>query len=1127
LNFNIFFVELMKVQDLLTLYQSDPFVQVLAEKLKENHKDKILQIKGFAGSLDAVTIASIYHQTQKTFVLVLSDKEEAAYFFNDIKDLLAKESIHFYPMSYKRPYLHDDIDNANVLQRSEVLNTLNNAKAEPHIIVTYAEALTEKVINRRSLLSNTFSVQINEKIDPEFLSEVLISYEFERNEFVYEPGQFSVRGGIIDVFGFSNELPYRIELWGDEVESIRTFDPESQLSQESVSRINIIPNIQTKLISEKRVSFIEFLNENAIFWFKDLELSLDQADQSFQKIEAAYSALTPAGGDIIIASDPKFLYENRRTFLANIKTFDIVEFGRRVYLKTDNKVVVSSKSQPTFDKDFNKLAATLGQLQDIGFTCIIASETQKQHERLATIFEEIDPHLKFLPLPITLKEGFIDANTKIALFTDHQIFDRFHRIKNRDRFSKTKALTLKELKSLQIGDYVAHVDHGIGRFVGLEKTIMAGREQEAIRMIYKDDDVILISIHSLHKISKYSGKDGQPPTMSKLGTPDWENKKSKVKKLVKDIAKELIALYAKRRQAPGFAFSPDTYLQAELESSFIYEDTPDQAKATNDIKLDMEKPHPMDRLVCGDVGFGKTEVAIRAAFKAVADSRQVAVLVPTTVLAMQHYRTFKNRLEKLPAKVEYVNRFKTAQQIKETLERVKAGTTDILIGTQKIVGKDVQFKNLGLLIIDEEQKFGVKTKDRLKEMRFDVDVLTLTATPIPRTLHFSLMGARDLSVIATPPPNRQPVTTEVHVFNDILVRDAIRSEIERGGQAFFVHNKVADIESVANNILRLVPDAKVCIAHGQMDGDKLENVMVKFMEGYYDVLVSTNLIESGLDITNANTMIINNAQNFGLSDLHQLRGRVGRSNRKAFCYLLTPALSLLSTDSRKRLGALEEFSDLGDGFRVAMRDLDIRGAGNLLGAEQSGFVNDLGFDMYHKILDEAIEELKETEFKHLFEKELTEQAKNWVPDCQIETDLAVSVPDHYVTNISERLSIYNQLDSLKTEAELIEFKKSLIDRFGKLPQETIDLFEIVRVRWIAESLGIEKLQFKNNILKCYFVSTEQQNYFTSETFGKILDYVKKHPKTSQLRDNKGKALMNIENLTTINQILNELNSIFN
>jgi transcription-repair coupling factor (superfamily II helicase) len=1117
----------MKVQDLLTLYQEDPFVQVVSNQIKQSETEKkVLQLKGFCGSLDAVLASSLYAHSQKSYVMVLSDREEAAYFFNDVKDLLVKASVHFYPMSYKKPYQHDDIDNANVLQRSEVLNILNNAKAEPHLIVTYAEALSEKVINRRSLLKNTFSVQINEKLDPEFLSEVLISYEFERNDFVYEPGQFSVRGGIIDVFGFSNDLPYRIELWGDEVESIRTFDPESQLSQESVSRINIIPNIQTRLTTEQRVPFVEFLAENTVFWVKDLELCLEQIELSFEKAETAYNQLIPQGADIKISTDPKQLYETRRSFLNQIKTFDIVEFGRRAYLKTENKVTFQSKSQPTFNKDFNKLVNTLSELQDKGFTCIIASESQRQLERLSTIFEEIDPHLTFLPLPIALKEGFIDEGTKIALFTDHQIFDRFHRIKNQDRFSKTKAITLKELKSLQVGDYVAHVDHGIGRFAGLERTLMAGREQEAIRMIYKDDDILLISIHSLHKISKYTGKDGAAPTMTKLGSPDWENKKSRVKKQVKDIAKELIQLYAKRRKAPGFAFSPDSYMQAELESSFIYEDTPDQAKATADIKVDMEKPHPMDRLVCGDVGFGKTEVAIRAAFKAVADSKQVAVLVPTTVLAMQHYHTFKDRLEKLPAKVEYINRFKSAKQIKETLERVEKGVTDILIGTQKIVNKDVKFKNLGLLIIDEEQKFGVKTKDRLKEMRFNVDVLTLTATPIPRTLHFSLMGARDLSVIATPPPNRQPVTTEVHVFNDILVRDAIRSEIERGGQAFFVHNRVSDIDSVANNILRLVPDAKVCIAHGQMDGDKLENVMIRFIEGHYDVMVSTNLIESGLDISNANTMIINNAQNFGLSDLHQLRGRVGRSNKKAYCYLLTPALSLLSTDSRKRLGALEEFSDLGDGFRVAMRDLDIRGAGNLLGAEQSGFINDLGFEMYHKILDEAIEELKESDFKDLFHKEITETAKNWVPDCQIETDLDVLVPDHYVSNISERLSIYNQLDNLKTEAELIEFKKNLVDRFGKMPRETEDLFVIVRIRWVAEKLGIEKLQYKNNILKCYFVSSEQQNYFTSETFGKVLDYVKKHIKTCQLRDNKGKAMLNIENLTTINQILTELNSIF-
>ncbi len=1111
----------MKVNDLVTLYRNDAFVKVIAQDLNHgNETTKNIQIKGFAGSTDALVMAALFQEKERNYVVVLPDKDDAAYFYNDIKDLMIKPVVHFFPMSYKRPYEHDEVDNANVLQRSEVLSLLNNNREKAHIIVTYAEALCERVVNRKSLLSNTLTIQNKEKIDLAFIQEILASYEFERNEYVYEPGQYSVRGGIVDVFGYANDLPYRIELFGDEVESIRTFDPESQLSRESVSKINIVPNLQTKLITESRDSFTSFLNKESVFWFKDLELGLEQIEMVLERTEKAYE--NKVAGTINVNLDPKILYDTRRTFLSQIKNFDIVEFGRRFLLKSEQKHQYLSKLQPVFNKDFDKLANNLADLHGQGYICVIASESVKQQERLTSIFEEINADVHIRTASLSLRAGFIDESLKLALYTDHQIFERFHRIKTNERFSKNKALTLKELKNLQVGDYVAHADHGIGRFAGLEKTILAGREQEAIRLIFKDDDLLLLSVHSLHKISKYSGKDGTTPTMSKLGSPDWENKKSRVRKQVKDIAKELIATYAKRRNAVGFAFSPDSYLQAELESSFIYEDTPDQAKATADVKLDMEKPHPMDRLVCGDVGFGKTEVAIRAAFKAVADSKQVAILVPTTVLAFQHYKTFKDRLEKLPAKVEYINRFKSAKQIKETLERVAKGTTDILIGTHKIVGKDVKFKDLGLLVIDEEQKFGVKVKDKLKEFRVNLDVLTLTATPIPRTLHFSLMGARDLSTIATPPPNRQPVTTQVHVFNDSLVRDAIRLEIERGGQAFFVHNKIADIDHIANKILKLVPDAKVCIAHGQMEGDKLENVMMKFMEGHYDVLVSTNLIESGIDITNANTMIINNAQNFGLSDLHQLRGRVGRSNRKAYCYLLTPALSLLSTDSRKRLGALEEFSELGDGFRVAMRDLDIRGAGNLLGAEQSGFVNDLGFDMYHKILDEAIEELKETEFRDLFENELLLKAQNWVPDCQIETDLAVSVPENYISNISDRLSIYNQLDNLKTEEELATMQQNLIDRFGKIPSQTLDLFDIVRIRWKAESLGMEKLQFKNNILKCYFVSTEQKSFFNSETFGKILDYVKTNKSNCVLKDHKGKAILQIEGLKSAKQLLNEL-----
>jgi transcription-repair coupling factor (superfamily II helicase) len=733
---------------------------------------------------------------------------------------------------------------------------------------------------------------------------------------------------------------------------------------------------------------------------------------------------------------------------------------------------------------------------------------------LDVIFNEINTRIQFKPLQISLREGFIDEQTNIAFYPDHQLFDRFHRSKEKNKFSKSKALTLKELRNLQVGDFVTHVDYGIGRFAGLNLIETSNGEQEVIRLIYRDDDVLSVSIHSLHKISKYAGKEGTPPTMSKLGTPEWDNKKSRVKSQVKDIAKELISLYAKRKNAPGFAFSRDTYLQAELESSFLYEDTPDQAKATSDVKTDMEKPHPMDRLVCGDVGFGKTEIAIRAAFKAVADSKQVAVLVPTTVLAMQHYRTFHDRLAAFPCKVEYVNRFKSTKQIKETLERVANGQTDILIGTHRLVNKDVQFKNLGLMIIDEEQKFGVKVKDRLKEMRVDVDVLTLTATPIPRTLHFSLMGARDLSIIATPPPNRQPVETKLVVLTDELLRDGVRDEVARGGQVFVVHNRINELESTANRILRLVPDAKIGVAHGQMEGDKLERIMMDFIEGNYDVLVATNIIESGLDIPNANTIFIINANHFGLSDLHQMRGRVGRSNKKAYCYLVTPSLSALTSDARKRLSALEEFSDLGDGIKVAMRDLDIRGAGNLLGAEQSGFINDLGYDMYHKILDEAVQELKENEFKALFETDLTEIAEALKVDCQIETDLRVLIPEEYVTSISERLGLYTRLDEIDDEVSLATFVTEMEDRFGKMPVEVQDMIDLVRCRWKAQVLRVEKITLKNNILKLYFVSHE----IPQEIVLKVIQFVNHKKGLCQLREKSGKMILQVDKISTIPEL---------
>ncbi|WP_266369285.1 transcription-repair coupling factor [Tellurirhabdus rosea] len=1113
----------MKVADLLSLYTEESFIKLIAGQIAQLGSEPArVQLKGIAGSLDAVLAAAIYRINQGTHLFILSDKEEASYFFNDLQNLLGQtergsDTVLFFPMSYKKPYQYEEVENANVLMRAEVLNKLNASPKEGVLVVTYPEALSEKVINKKTLRANTLTVRVGDRLDANFVNELLNSYDFEKTDFVYEAGQFSIRGGIIDVFSFASEFPYRIELFGDEVDSIRAFNPETQLSTDAVESINIIPNIENKLVHESREPFLDFFPEHTAVWFKDVELTLELLENSFEKAEQSLEKIVGGKGGIQVVSDPNELFETRRGFLNQVKTFRTVEFGRRFYFKTEGRLTYQSRPQPSFNKDFKRLVDNLGENQQKGYTNIIVAESFKQQERLRTIFEELDRFLKFQPLSISLKEGFVDEHLKLVCYTDHQIFDRYYKYRVRDKFSKSKALTLRELKTLQPGDYVTHVDHGIGRFAGLEKVDVGGREQEAVRLIYRDNDILLVSIQSLHKIAKYSGKEGGPPTMSKLGSQEWELKKSRVKKQVKDIAKELIALYSKRRTAPGYAFSHDSFLQAELESSFIYEDTPDQAKATNDVKDDMERPHPMDRLVCGDVGFGKTEVAIRAAFKAVCDNKQVAILVPTTILAMQHYNTFRERLADFPVKIEYINRFKTTTQIKDTLRRVAAGETQILIGTHRIVNKDVKFKDLGLLVIDEEQKFGVKVKDRLKEMRVEVDVLTLTATPIPRTLHFSLMGARDLSVIATPPPNRQPVTTEVHVFHENVVRDAISYEIRRGGQVFFVHNRVNDIESMASLIIRLVPDAKVAVAHGQMEGEKLERIMTKFIEGDYDVLVSTNIIESGLDIPNANTIMINSAHMFGLSDLHQMRGRVGRSNKKAFCYLLTPPMSVLTTDARKRLQTLEDFSELGEGFKIAMRDLDIRGAGNLLGAEQSGFINDLGYEMYHKILDEAVQELKETEFKDLFAPN-DDFFKSVLPDTVIETDLEVLIPEKYVSNISERLALYSRLDNIQTQQELDEFRASLVDRFGALPDGVENLIKLVDVRWKAEQLQLEKLTLKNNILRGTFVSEGNDEFFKSGQFGQVIDYVQKHPAVCSMKEIKGKLVVKQEHVTSVDQM---------
>jgi transcription-repair coupling factor (superfamily II helicase) len=1108
----------VKAQDLVVLYRADSLVKTLTEGIRTPapHAFHLAQVHG---SLDALLLAAVSKSFRSTHVVVLPDKEDAAYFLNDLQHLCGNKDVLFFPMSYKRPYEYDETENANILMRAEVLAELS-AHPEGRLVVTYPEALSEKVITKKSLAANTFVVKKGEKLDTQFLEEFFHEYDFEKTDFVYEAGQFAVRGGIIDVFSYAHELPFRIELFGQEVDSIRSFDPGSQLSVETLNVVSLMPNVQTRLVQEERQSLLEFISAHTRLWLRDTLHILDVVGRCFEKVTDSFDRILRESGTRL-ALQPDQLFLTRDSLLEQLGRFQRMEFGTRPYFPPQQTFSFPSSVQPAFNKNFELLAKDLMERQMQGYSSFIAAEQPRQLERLQGIFAEIQPELSFQALEFPLRQGFVDHTLKVVCYTDHQIFERYHRSRGKEKFSKSKSLTFRELQTLQPGDFIVHIDYGIGKFAGLEKKQVNGREQEAIRLVFRDDDILYINIHALHKISRYSGREGTPPLVSKLGSGEWESKKSKVKKKVKDIAKELISLYAKRKTAPGFAYAQDSFLQAELETSFIYEDTPDQARATEDVKRDMEQAHPMDRLVCGDVGFGKTEVAIRAAFKATADGKQVAVLVPTTILAMQHFRTFSERLANFPVKIEYVSRFKTEKEIKEILKGVKDGSVNIIIGTHRVVSKDVEFHNLGLLVIDEEQKFGVKVKDRLKELRVNVDVLTLTATPIPRTLHFSLMGARDLSIISTPPPNRQPVTTELHVFGEAIIRDSVSRELRRNGQVFFVHNRISDIEQVGNLIFKLVPDARIGIAHGQMEGDRLEKVMLKFIEGDYDVLVSTNIIESGLDIPNANTIIINNAHLFGLSDLHQMRGRVGRSNKKAFCYLLTPPTSVLTSDSRKRLAALEEFSELGDGFKVAMRDLDIRGAGNLLGAEQSGFINDLGFETYHKILDDAIQELKETEFKELFASDLAEKAKLIVPDCVIETDLEILIPETYVSNTSERLQLYATLDNIKDESSLEAFRDSLRDRFGPLPDSVEQLVETVRVRWLGEELGFEKISLKNGKLRGYFVSS-RDDYFKSAVFGNILQFVQAHPKTCRMKETGGKLTLTIEPINAVKDALRHL-----
>ena len=1102
----------MKLDDLKNRYQDDKRVTAIAEKLRNNPLSHV-QLLGSAGSLNAFISYGISKNLPNHQFVVLPDKEEAAYFLNDLEALVGERAL-FYPSSYRKAYETEKTDNANIQLRAEVLNKIS-AKEQQYFVVSYPEALSEYVITEKNLQKNTLEIHLNDSLGIDFLVETLNSYHFERVDFVGDPGQFSVRGGIVDIYSFANENPYRIEFFGDEIDSIRVFDPATQLSIKKLTRIAILPNVQQKILEEARVPIFQFMPDNTLFWFKDFSICRDKVGEQFIKNKDIFEKLSSPLSHL----PPEELFISKDQFIRASLRLNTIEFGQQTYFQQDLKVVFKSSPQPAFNKNFELLSSNLSDNTEAGIDNILVANNAKQIERIYTIFEDLDKELQMETLLLSIHEGFVDQEQKLAIYTDHQIFNRYHRFRLKEGFKrKDQAITLKELHNLTPGDFIVHIDHGVGKFSGLEKITTNGKTQETIRILYKNQDILYISIHSLHRISKFVGKDGTPPTVDKLGSDSWKKLKAKTKKNVKTVAFDLIKLYAERKQKKGFAFAPDNYLQNELEASFLYEDTPDQFKSTQDVKADMEAPTPMDRLVCGDVGFGKTEVAIRAAFKAVCDSKQVAVLVPTTILAWQHYQTFKLRLKDFPVKVDYINRFKTKKEQKETLQKVKSGEVDILIGTHRIVGKDVKFNDLGLMVIDEEQKFGVSVKDKLKLFKVNVDTLTLTATPIPRTLQFSLMKARDLSVINTPPPNRQPILTEVRTFDEELIRDAISYEISRGGQVFFIHNRVQNIKEVAGMIQRLVPDARVQTGHGQLKGEDLEERMMSFINHEYDVLVATTIIESGLDIPNANTIIINNSNNFGLSDLHQMRGRVGRSNKKAFCYLLAPPMVSLTPEARKRLQALEQFSDLGSGFQIAMKDLDIRGAGNLLGAEQSGFISEIGFDMYQKILNEAIQELKETEFKEMYDELQTA----FVHDCQIETDLEILIPDDYVSNIAERINLYKELDNYETEEELAKFEEELVDRFGPVPEPTKEMIQALRLRWMGKAIGIEKLVLKQNKLICYFISNQDSLYYQSPLFSKVLNFVQKNPNLCTLKERKGRLSLVFEHVKTIVKALNLL-----
>lgn len=1116
----------MTITELQHQYACHPAVEALGRLFTEASARHIY-CGGLCASAASLFSSVLVEKSACPFVFILGDLEEAGYFYHDLTQIVGTERILFFPSSFRRAVKYGQKDAANEILRTEVLSRLQKGE-QGLCIVTYPDALAEKVVSRQELKDNTLKLSVGERVDTNFVTDVLHSYGFEYVDYVYEPGQYAVRGSIIDVFSFSSEYPYRIDFFGDDVESIRTFEVDTQLSKEKKESVVIVPDLS--VTGQGTTSFLDFIPREAVLAMKDflwlrerIQTVHDEAltPQALAAQEAEENGGVRLEGKLIDGSE----------FTVRALDFRRMEFGNKPTGTPDATVDFHTTAQPIFHKNFDLVATAFREYLGKGYSLYICSDSVKQTDRIRSIFEDRGDDIPFTAVEKTLHEGFADDTLKICVFTDHQIFDRFHKynLKSDKARSGKVALSLKELNQFTPGDYVVHTDHGVGRFAGLVRMPNGDTTQEVIKLVYQNEDVVFVSIHSLHKVSKYKGKEGEAPRLNKLGTGAWEKLKERTKTKIKDIARDLIKLYSQRREEKGFAYSPDSFLQRELEASFIYEDTPDQSKATADVKHDMERDLPMDRLVCGDVGFGKTEVAIRAAFKAVADNKQVAVLVPTTVLAYQHYQTFRDRLKGLPCRVEYLSRARTAAQAKAVVKGLKEGDVNILIGTHRILGKDIHFKDLGLLIIDEEQKFGVSVKEKLRQMKVNVDTLTMTATPIPRTLQFSLMGARDLSVISTPPPNRYPIQTEVHTFNEEVIADAINFEMSRNGQVFLVNNRIANLPELKAMIERHIPDCRIAIGHGQMEPAELEQVIFGFVNYDYDVLIATTIIESGIDIPNANTIIINQAQNFGLSDLHQMRGRVGRSNKKAFCYLLAPPLSSLTPEARRRLQAIENFSDLGSGIHIAMQDLDIRGAGNMLGAEQSGFIADLGYETYQKILSEAVHELKTEEFADLYAEEVkgdgTISGEQFVEECQVESDLELLLPADYVTGSSERMLLYRELDKLTLDTEVSAFRSRLEDRFGPVPAETKELLRIVPLRRLAARLGIERVFLKGERMTLFFVNNPESPYFQSVAFGKMIDYMMRYTRRCDLRDQNGKRSMvvkDVPNVETAVSILQEI-----